>query len=111
MSLNCWRLEIAAFSSSGGCSSSCENGCKTPRVFPSLSESREAAGRGSFLSVGANVGPIWVALRLGQTVPDSRAGASSMAQHNGWWSAAAGGRWASGEPAGSLCGVAQCSAG
>lgn len=53
-------------------------------MFPVLPEPREAAGRVGFLTVGANMGPIWVAMRLGQTVPDSRAGASiSMAQHKG----------------------------
>lgn len=54
---------------------------------PAVPESKEAAGRVGFLIVGgANMSPIWGAMRLGQTVPDGTTGASvSMAQHKGWW--------------------------
>lgn len=69
MSPNCWRLEIAAFSSSGGCGSSYENGWKTPRVFSALSKPKEAAARLGFLTVGTSMGLIWTAVKLRQTVP------------------------------------------
>lgn len=49
-----------------------------------MPEPREAAARVGFMTVGANMGPIWVAKRLRHTVPVSRAGASiSMVQHKG----------------------------
>lgn len=100
MSPNCWRLEIATFDSSGGCSSSYEGGHETPGACP-LAELREGAGTAGFLTVGANTSHIWVSLR--QTKSGSRAVATAsigMAHHGMWLPAAAAGRWTSGEPGG-----------